>query len=94
MTNGGRVDANTLRLQGVALADGRARAQQIALRLAGVLKRLEAARAELAAKAAERRAIELLKERQLEAFRRDELAKESRVLDDLASSAATRETDR
>ena len=94
MTNGGRVDANTLRLQGVALADARARAQQIALRLAGVPKRLEAARAEPAAKAAERRAIELLKERQLEAFRRAELAKESRVLDDLASSAAIRETDR
>lgn len=92
MTRGGRVDAPTLRHQGIAFAAARAEAQRLAVALAGVLKRLELARAQLARRAADRRAIELLRERQLEEFRREENAKETRLLDDLApASAAHRE---
>lgn len=93
MTLGGRVPATTLRNQGVALAAARSEAQQLAVQLAGVLKRLETARAKLAEKAAERRAIELLKERRLEAFQREQDVREAAVLDDLATSAATRKSE-
>lgn len=90
MTQGGRTDASTIRWQGIALAAAKAEAQQQALKLAGVLRRLEQARGVLAGKAAERRAIELLKERKRVEFKRDEDAAETRMLDDLASAAAAK----
>ncbi len=92
LTHGGRTDATTLRCQGVALAAARDEAQKLARSLAGVLRRLEQARGVLAARAADRRAIELLRDRKLEAFRRDQNAAETRMLDDLASAKAARET--
>ncbi len=88
LTQGGRSDAGTIRWQGVALAAARAEARQTAQRLAGVLRQLEQARGVLAGRAAERRAIELLKERQRAEFKRVEDAAETRALDDLASAAA------
>ena len=97
ITRGGRSDASTLRWQGVALAAARSEAQRLAKTLAGVLRQLEQARAVLASKAAERRAIELLRERQLAAYHREQNTAETRMLDDLASAvavAASRENDR
>ncbi|MEO1583358.1 MAG: flagellar FliJ family protein [Planctomycetota bacterium] len=93
MTSGRHVAAETLRLQGVAAAAARAEAQRLAVELAGVLKRLEAARSKLAERAAERRSIELLRDRQAAAFRREQDRIETATLDDLAAAAAARTHD-
>ena len=90
MTIGGRTDAATIRWQGIALAAAKSEAHRMAQHLGTVLRRLEQARGVLASKAGERRAIELLKERQRAAFKRAEDAAEIRMLDDLASAAAVR----
>ncbi|MEL6796441.1 MAG: hypothetical protein AAFO89_06405 [Planctomycetota bacterium] len=90
MTIGGRTDAGSIRWQGIALAAAKAEAERMAQHLGTVLRRLEQARDVLASKAGERRAIELLKERQRVAFKRAEDAAEIRMLDDLASAAAVR----
>lgn len=90
LTTGGRAEAETIRWQGVALSAARSEAGRTAERLVGVLRRLDRARGVLATKAAERRAIELLKERQRAAFKRREDAAEVRMLDDLAAAASVR----
>lgn len=96
LTLGGVADASTIRWQGVALSAARAEAQRQAQHLATILRQLEQARGVLASKAADRRAIELLKERKRADFKADQDAAETRMLDDLASAAAARlsETDR
>lgn len=59
------------------------RAQRAAMELAGTLKRLESARADLLRAAADRKAVQLLKDRELEAFRREQLKREAAALDEL-----------
>ncbi|MEL6328632.1 MAG: flagellar FliJ family protein [Planctomycetota bacterium] len=77
------VDLRTARVQANASLHQVSRAQQAVLLLAGVHKRLESARAELARLAAARRAVELLRERRLREWKRSEARKEARAIDEL-----------
>lgn len=59
------------------------RAQRAAMELAGTLRRLESARAELLKTTADRKAVQLLKDRAVEAHRREALKREAGELDEL-----------
>jgi flagellar FliJ protein len=67
-----------------------ARAQRAAIELAGVFKRIAAAREELLAAARRRKAVELLKERRYEEWRVDQSRRELAAVDELAVMAAGR----
>ncbi len=79
----GRVDLGAARMQAGATMRDDQEARRTALELAGLLRRLESARADLALAAARRRAIELLRDRDLERFRAEENRREALDLDDL-----------
>jgi flagellar export protein FliJ len=81
--SGGRVDLGAARMQAGATLRDDQEARRTVLELAGTLKRLESSRAELARAAARRRAIELLRDRDLERFRAEENRREALDLDDL-----------
>lgn len=81
------VDLDAVRVQANASLGVLARAQATAVRLAGVLQRLDRARLELLEATTERRAVELLRDRRLEQWKRDELRREQLVLDDLSGAA-------
>ena len=76
-----RQEANTSR---VALR----RARELVIELAGVMRRIETARAELAAAAQARRAVEHLREQRYDAFRRRLDRAETAALDELAGRSA------
>lgn len=80
---GGRVDLGGARMQAGATLRDDQQARRAVLELAGVMKRLDGARAELARLAARRRAMELLRERELERFRSEQNRREAMELDDL-----------
>ncbi len=80
---GGPVDLAGARLQAGATMRDDQQARRAVIELAGVMRRLEGARADLIAAAARRRAIEILRERDLERFRADENRREASDLDDL-----------
>ncbi|MCC5822989.1 MAG: hypothetical protein LAT64_07175 [Phycisphaerales bacterium] len=80
---GGRVDLSSARLQAGATLRDDQEARRGVLELVGVMKRLEAARAELVRLAARRRAMELLRERDLARFRDEQNRREAIELDDL-----------
>jgi flagellar FliJ protein len=61
-------------------------AQRLVLELAGVHRRLEVARAALAEAAKQRRAIEMVKERRFEDWRREQDRREQSALDELANN--------
>lgn len=86
----GCVDMTSLRLQAAATTDAMRRAQRLVLELAGVHRRLEAARAELMEAAKRRRAIELLRERRLHAWLKDLNNSETAAIDELAVIGAAR----
>lgn len=86
----GPVQVRQVGRQAAATLTKRARTQENAVRLAEVYRRVETARGLLAEAAQRRRAVELLKERRLEAFRRAEAKRESEELDDLAARAFRR----
>ena len=67
-----------------------ATAQRTALELAGVLKRLEMARAELLEAAKRRKAVELLRDRRFEEWKQDQNRRELAAVDELAVMAAGR----
>lgn len=77
------VVVHAVRQQSTASAHLLARAQQAVLELAGVHKRLEAARRELVAAAAARKAVELLKARRYQEWRRALSRFEHAELDEL-----------
>ncbi|MEM9083852.1 MAG: flagellar export protein FliJ [Planctomycetota bacterium] len=89
----GPVQVRQVGRQAAATLTKRARTQENALRLAEVYRRVEAARGLLVEAAQRRRAVELLKERRLEAFRRAEMKRENEELDDLAARAFRRRRD-
>lgn len=70
-----------------------AAARRAALELAGVHKRIEAARAELLEAAKRRKTVELLKERRFDEWKLDESRRELAAVDELAVMAAGRATD-
>lgn len=65
-------------------------AQRSVLELAGLHRRLEAARAVLSEASKERRAIELVKERRFEAWKHEIERREQATLDELATNAGAR----
>lgn len=81
-------DARTLRLQAASTLTLQAKAQEQAIRLAGVYKRLDTAREALARLAAKRRAVELLREQRYEQWRLDERRRETAENDDITGSRA------
>lgn len=84
---GGRgVNLTRVRLQSSAALHGLRLRRQLALTGAAVAKRLDAARAELGQATARRRAVELLRERRLEAWLAAERSRESREMDELVTS--------
>ncbi len=82
---GGPVDLGAARLQAGATLRDDQQARRAVLELAGVLKRLAVARGELAEAAARRRAMEMLRDRDLERFRAELDRKEAADLDDLVT---------
>lgn len=83
----GRLDVHMLRGESAVAVAAMRQAQQLVLELAGVHKRLEAARGELIEATRARRAIELLRERRFEAWRKAQEKAEQNLLDELAGRA-------
>lgn len=81
--SGGRVELGDARLQAGATLRDDQDARRAVLELAGVMRRLEGARAGLIEAAARRRAIELLRDRDHARFKAEEDRKENNALDDL-----------
>lgn len=90
LVGGGSVAVHGVRLQAGAAIAAMARANQLALELAGVLRRLGTARAELLRAAAATKAVELLKERQREEWRMLMARREIVELDEIAAALRQR----
>ncbi|MEQ9206918.1 MAG: flagellar export protein FliJ [Phycisphaerales bacterium] len=82
-TQGG-VDLRGARLQANAAVSNRFSAQRAVLELAGVHHQIERARTELAEASARRKAVELLRDRQQEAFELEQRRRESIEMDDMS----------
>lgn len=78
------VDLRGVRMQANAALHLVGKAQQTVLKLAGVHKRLEAARHELLAAAKARKGVETLREHRFEAWMLDQKQRDALVLDELA----------
>ena len=89
-SGGGGIDFRGARLQANAAISNRFSAQKTVLELAGVHHRLERARIELSEASARRKAVELLRDRQLEAFESEQRRRESAELDDISVMRHTR----
>ncbi|GAB4553673.1 MAG: hypothetical protein Tsb0013_16110 [Phycisphaerales bacterium] len=87
---GARVNPSLLRLQATNAMHLNFRAHQTVLGLAGLHTRLDQARARLAEAARERRAIELLRDRRLEAWKREHARRERVDQDELVTARAAR----
>lgn len=81
---GQRVNLQEVKMQAGATLTHNFNAQRTVLELAGVFKKLQNARLELAEAAARRKAVELLKTQQFDAFKRELDLKESRDLDEMS----------
>lgn len=86
----GSVALRDARMQAAAAYNLDARARQEVLRLAGLHKRLDAARAELLRAATARKAVELLKERRWEAWKHEQSRLETAQVDEMAVMQASR----
>ena len=86
----GGVDLRTVRLQAAASLHMQAGTQRLALNLAGVYQRLESARAELRAASTRRRAVELLKQKRHDQWKREITRKENLELDEIGTLRAAR----
>ncbi|MEM9063928.1 MAG: flagellar export protein FliJ [Planctomycetota bacterium] len=82
------VDIGELRVQSNATLFMVGKAQSAAVELAGVLKRLEAARHRLAEAAAARRAMEHLRDTRFDAWRREQARRETAMLDEIGMRRA------
>jgi flagellar export protein FliJ len=81
---GQRVDVRAVKLQAGASLKHNFDAQRAVLELAGVHKQLEAARAELARASAKKKAVELLRDQQRNAFERELDRRETQELDEMS----------
>ena len=88
----GRIDASSLRGQANASLAEMRDAQRVVLELAGIHRRLETLREGLRAASRARRAVEILKERRFEAWRREEDRREQAELDEMAVIRGSRRT--
>lgn len=82
--SGQRVDLQAVKMQAGATLRHHFGAQRTVLELAGVFKKLTIARQELGQAAARRKAVELLRDQQLEAHKAEINRQESNELDDLS----------
>lgn len=87
----GLLDTDALRLQAVSAVQGMRTAQRLAVELAGVHKRLSTTRAELVEATRARRAIELLRDRRYEQWRREQSRADAATIDELATNSAARQ---
>jgi flagellar export protein FliJ len=87
---GGAVDPRAARFGATAALHAQLRTQRLVLQLAGVQRRLETARAELAEASRRRRAVELHRDRRFQQWRRDQSRREDLAVDELATMAAAR----
>lgn len=87
---GGGIAVHGVRMQAGAAMAAMGRANHLALELAGVLKRLAAAREDLLRAAAARKAVELLRDRQHEQWRIEAGRREIADLDDIAAGLRAR----
>lgn len=78
------VDFRGARLQANAALSNRFSAQKAVLELAGVHTQIERVRQDLAQASARRKAVELLRDRQREAFESEQRRRESSELDDIS----------
>ena len=84
------VDPARLRVQAHASLTMQVRAQRVVLQLAGVHKRLEAARRSLALAARDRRAVEVLRERRFARWKAEQAHKEAAAVDEIGTGRAAR----
>ncbi len=84
LMGGQRVDLRAVKMQAGASLKHNFQAQRIVLELAGVFRKIQLARQELAQAAARRKAVELLRDQQLEAFKQAIERKESHDLDEMS----------
>jgi len=86
----GELDVGHLRRQAGSTLHAMRAAQQLALELAGVHRRLEYAREELVEAAKHRQALELLRDRRFQQWKGDQARAETAAADELAVIAAAR----
>ena len=84
LASGQRVDLRAVKMQAGATLTHNFEAQRAVLELAGVFKKMQLAREELAQAAARRKAVELLRDQQLAEFNRTIAKKESEDLDEMS----------
>jgi flagellar FliJ protein len=80
----GAIDPSMLRGQANASLAGMRDAQRVVLELAGIHRRLQSVMVELRAASRDRRAVEILKERRFEDWRREQDRREQAELDEIA----------
>jgi flagellar export protein FliJ len=90
--SGGMVDVLAVRQQAGAALGRVKKAQHLVLKLAGVHKRLDAARLELLLSTTRRKAMELLREKRLEEWNAERNRLEARALDEVTIMRAGRRT--
>lgn len=83
LSPGKAVDLSQVRMQAGAALNYHFDAQRTVLELAGVFKKLKEARKLLAQAASRKKAVELLREQQLEAFKSEQSRRENSELDDM-----------
>ena len=88
---GRRVDLQAVKMQAGASLRHNFDAQRAVLELASVYRKLESARAELARLSASKRAVEMLREQQRQAFEREQDRRETRELDEISVMRYTRD---
>ncbi|PCI09882.1 hypothetical protein COB72_05175 [bacterium] len=93
LATGQSVDLRAVKMQAGATLGHNFDAQRAVLELAGVFHKLKAARQVLVQAAARRKAIELLRDRQLEEYQRAINLKESQELDEMTVMRFRRTTD-
>ena len=94
LLNGGQpIDFRGARLQANAALSNRFSAQKLVIELAGLFEQIEKARQELAEAAAARKAVELLRDRQQEAYESEQRRRETSELDDMSVMRHTRQSE-
>lgn len=86
----GAIDPSMLRGQANASLAGMRDAQRVVLELAGIHRRLQSVMVELRAGSRDRRAVEILKERRFEDWRREQDRREQAELDEIAMIRGSR----
>jgi len=86
----GAIDPSMLRGQANASLAGMRDAQRVVLELAGIHRQLQSVMEELRAASRDRRAVEILKERRFEDWRREQDRREQADLDEIATIRGSR----